>query len=95
MRYSATTSNEAGAGTGISTTMGVVIVIIIVVVVAQGPHLHADFPAGLDDVFPDGGQDDHAAGGEDVVEAVLDLGAEEVDMGEGLGYELGEGLEGG
>ncbi len=46
--------------------------------------MHADFPAGLDDVVPDGGEDDVAFWAEDVEEAVGDLGADDVDVEEGL-----------
>lgn len=50
----------------------------------HGPHVHCDGPVGLNHCLPDLGQDDFAIGPDEVVVAFVDVGADYVDVEEGL-----------
>ena len=61
-------------------------------IIGHGPHVHTNLPARFDYIFPDGREDGEAFGAEDVVVAIVDLGANDVDMEERLLDEIFETL---
>lgn len=50
----------------------------------HGPHVHGNSPVWLDHCFPDLWEDDFAIGADEVVVAFVDVGADYVDVEEGL-----------
>ena len=50
----------------------------------HGPHVHCDGPVGLNHSLPDLREDDLAVGTDEIVVTFMDMGADHVDMEEGL-----------
>lgn len=59
----------------------------------HGPHVHGDGPVGLDHSLPDLREDDLAVGTNEIVVTFVDMGADHVDVEEGLLDEFFHTLE--